>query len=329
MLAILLGVLLAGAVDAAEWAAGYRGLTLPAAPAGPAGLWYPAAGAAEAEVAIGPHRARLAAGAPLAGGARWPVILLSHGTGGAPAAHHHTAAALARAGFVALAVTHAGDTVGDEAAQGSLALMARRAAELSRALDWLLGESDIAAGLDPGRVGVFGFSAGGATALILAGAVPEAAALPRFCATEPEDALCRFFPGGRFRDQDAPPPRFAPDPRIRAVVAAAPGPGFLFVAPGALAGLRVPVQLWRPEADALLRHPHHAEAIRRALPVPPEFVLVPAAGHYAFLAPCPARLAAAVPEICEDPPGFDRVGFHPLLHARVADFFRRSLAPPP
>ncbi len=47
------------------------------------------------------------------------------------------------------------------------------------------------------------------------------------------------------------------------------------------------------------------------------------AGHFAFLAPCSAELAAAVPRICTDvPAGFDRAAFHRAFNAAVAQYFR-------
>ncbi|MDO9710064.1 alpha/beta hydrolase [Paracraurococcus lichenis] len=85
------------------------------------------------------------------------------------------------------------------------------------------------------------------------------------------------------------------------------------------------MQLWRGAADEVLPHPWHAEQIRRFLPAAPEMHVVPRAGHYAFLAPCPEGMAAAVPEICLDPPGFDRVAFHRALNRDVVGFFRKVL----
>jgi predicted dienelactone hydrolase len=114
------------------------------------------------------------------------------------------------------------------------------------------------------------------------------------------------------------------DARIRAVVAAAPAVGWAFTGRG-LAALQVPVQLWRGAADEVLPHPWHAELVRRALPQPPALRVVPKAGHYAFLAPCPDAMAAAVPEICLDAPGFDRVAFHRAFNAAVVGFFRTTL----
>jgi predicted dienelactone hydrolase len=57
----------------------------------------------------------------------------------------------------------------------------------------------------------------------------------------------------------------------------------------------------------------------------PETHIVPLAGHFAFLAPCSDALARRVPEICRDPPGFDRAAFHQEFNRAVADFFRQRL----
>ena len=53
--------------------------------------------------------------------------------------------------------------------------------------------------------------------------------------------------------------------------------------------------------------------------------VVPKAGHYAFQEPCPPPMAAAVPEICLDPPGFDRAAFHNELNGALIAFFRANL----
>lgn len=116
------------------------------------------------------------------------------------------------------------------------------------------------------------------------------------------------------------------DARIRAVVAAAPALGFSFV-PRGLAGVTAPVQIWRPEADEILMHPWNAELVRRLLPGGAEMHVVPRAGHYAILAPCPEPMTLAVPEICIDPEGFDRAAFHATMERAVVEFFTARLAP--
>jgi len=64
------------------------------------------------------------------------------------------------------------------------------------------------------------------------------------------------------------------------------------------------------------------------LPRTPEYVLVPGAGHYAYLAPCPESLLVRTPLLCTDPPGIDRASFHLQLGAEIAEFFRHALVVP-
>ena len=92
-----------------------------------------------------------------------------------------------------------------------------------------------------------------------------------------------------------------------------------------LASVRVPLQLWRAAADHHQPNPWYEEAVRASLPVPPEYHVVANADHYAFLAPCNPEFAAAVPQICTDPPGFDREAFHRRFNAEVVRFFSNTL----
>jgi predicted dienelactone hydrolase len=116
-----------------------------------------------------------------------------------------------------------------------------------------------------------------------------------------------------------------PDRRIKALVVAAPALGFTFA--NGLAEVTQPVQLWRADDDQVLPAPAYADAVRAALPSPPEFHEVVGAGHFDFLAPCSEKLAQFVPIICRSAPGFDRAAFHARFDAAVVTFFRRTLTP--
>lgn len=65
--------------------------------------------------------------------------------------------------------------------------------------------------------------------------------------------------------------------------------------------------------------------VTRSLPGNPDIHVVPA-GHYAFLPPCTAELAALRPQVCTDPDGFDRAAFHRAFDVAVVKFFREQLA---
>src|SRR5207253_7988876 len=110
-----------------------------------------------------------------------------------------------------------------------------------------------------------------------------------------------------------------PDERIKAAVIV--DPLSAFDAAG-LHAVSVPVQLWASEFGGDGVTPAAVEAVRRDLPMPPEWHWVPGSSHFAFIAPCPPAMAQAMPEICSDPAGFDRAAFHADFNAKVLAFFR-------
>ena len=114
------------------------------------------------------------------------------------------------------------------------------------------------------------------------------------------------------------------EPRIKAAVVAAPAVGYAFGREG-LKGITVPIQLWRAAEDHILPHPDYAEAVRIALPTPPEYHVVENADHFDFLAPCTDILRQVAPVICVSRPGFDRAAFHQTFNAEVVRFFKETL----
>ena len=283
------------------------------------GIWYPS----DAPVSPQPLNSfsqSVAINAPVAGN-HLPLILISHGTGGAFSDHYDTALALAKAGFVVAAVTHTGD---NHKNQSKMALVADRPRHVSLLLDYMLAAWPARDQLDPTRVGVFGFSLGGFTALVLIGAVPDMARIGPYCAEHPQDFACSVT---RERHLDVPTPTaetWLHDARIKAAVIAAPALGFTFT-PAGLSAVSVPVQLWRAEEDEILPHPNYAQAVYEALPRKPDYHVVPNARHLAFLAPCSETLAKKAPEVCRDEPDFDRAAFHEKFNAAVVAFFETQL----
>lgn len=250
-----------------------------------------------------------------------PLIVISHGNGGDYRSHEATARALASAGFVVAALTHTGDNWRDQSRATDVALRPR---QLSLLIDYMLTRWQGHEGLDPERVGAFGFSAGGFTVLTAAGGRPDLSRMIDHCRDHPGFYDCRLVrTAGRVNERTAPG-AWAHDARIRAVVAAAPALGFAFT-PDGLAGVTQPVQLWRAGADQVLPSPFYAEPVRDGLPTPPEYHVAQGAGHFDFLPPCSERLAAAAPVICAPTPGFDRAAFHAGFEREVIAFFRRSL----
>ena len=269
-------------------------------PAIEAGVWYPA------EAATAPR----------------PIIVISHGHGGDFRSHIDTAQALAKAGFVVATLTHTGDNWRD---QSRATDVVDRARQLSVLIDHMLGQWEGRAGIDAGRIGAFGHSAGAFNVLAAAGGNPDLTRLGDHCRANPGFYDCRLVgqhPGTMTGAQDAP--LLPHDARLKAMAVAAPALGFTFTREG-LAHVTQPVQLWQAGADQILPAPFYVEPVRDALPRPPEYVRVDGAGHFDFLPPCSPELAANAPMICAPTPGFDRAAFHEVLNREMIRFFQTHL----
>ncbi|CAN7212041.1 alpha/beta hydrolase family protein [Paraburkholderia sp. SIMBA_054] len=149
------------------------------------GIWYPT-NAAAAEQTVGNVTETVARDAPIAGRGL-PLVVISHGGGGWYDSHYDTAIALAQAGFVAAAVSHAGDTFDD---QSRVLQLWRRPAQLNRLVDYMLDEWVGHQHLDKTRVGAFGFSNGGFTVLVMIGGVPNLSEIAPYCHAHPDHDLC-------------------------------------------------------------------------------------------------------------------------------------------
>lgn len=287
-----------------------------------AGIWYPTDAPASLH-ALGTFTQNVAPGGLIAGD-NLPLVVISHGGAGSYEGHSDTALALAHAGFVAAAISHAGDTFDD---QSHVLQLWRRPAQLHRLVDYMLEEWHWHAQLNAVRVGAFGFSNGGFTVLVAAGGVPDLAAIAPYCEAHPDHDLCEALKQGGIDPhlgKDIPADVWVHDPRINALVIAAPAFGFAFNRAG-LSNVRAPIQLWRAADDRHQPNPYYDEAIRAALPQAPEYHVVPNAGHYDFLPPCDARHARIAPAICKSLPGFDRAAFHEEFNADMVRFFKATL----
>ncbi len=285
------------------------------------GIWYPSQDTAQA-VAMGPTTMSVAVnGIPQ--GKALPLVVMSHGTGSSFLGHFDTAIALADAGFVVAAVTHAGDNYADHSRSADVM---DRPRQISRVIDHMLTTWDGHAMIDPARIGMFGFSSGAFTTLVSIGGIPDFSKVGPMCRQYPGDFACQLI--AKSGSNPAVPltaaTARAADPRIKAAVVAAPALGFTF-SPDGLKNVKVPVQLWRAENDAIVPHPRYAEAVRLALPEAPDYHVVPNAGHFDFLAPCSSALASIAPAICTSAVGFDRAAFHASFNAAVVSFFNKTL----
>jgi predicted dienelactone hydrolase len=268
-------------------------------------------------------------GAAIAEG-RFPLLLLSHGSGGNMDNLSWLSSRLALQGAMVLAVNHPGSTSGDSSPRRSVRL-AERAADLSVALDYILADPTFAAHVDRSRITSLGFSLGGATALNLVGARTDRGLYRDYCGRfggEPAD--CAFLAKGGV-DLANMPDAFEGDmrdPRIGSAVAVDPALTYAFT-DASVAAMDLPVLLinlggeerWMA-VDASARGSNLTGRLPRV-----EYATASPASHFTFLALCKPggreRLAEERDDpVCDDPAGTDRAGIHDEIVERIAEFLR-------
>ncbi|MDR6990644.1 dienelactone hydrolase family protein [Luteimonas sp. 3794] len=289
----------------------------------PAAVFYPALASGEqaGSVMAGPYRVEATPGAAPAPG-RHPLLVLSHGNGGTRYGHHDLAVALARQGYVVVAPEHAGNHHGDQSGFGTDRVLLGRAWQASRALDAVLSDDRLGPHVDAARIGAVGFSAGGYTTLLLAGAVPDFARFDRFCEAHPgTPELCDPPPAGGMHTLSNPPP--TADRRVRAAFVMAPL-ALVFDSAG-VSDMHAPVFLLTAEHDEVLMPSANGDHLRSLLPDLAGSREIAGAGHFVFLAPCPPPLVDALPQLCVDPHGIDREAEHARIAADALAFFDRYL----
>jgi predicted dienelactone hydrolase len=123
---------------------------------------------AEAPLEAGPFTIHASINAPIAPAKAFPVLLFSHGNGrgGSPLHDGDLITSLARQGFIVIAPFHSGTRPFRD-----------RPRQLHKALDQVLADQRFTAQADRSRLGIVGYSFGGAVALIAAGATPDFAHL--------------------------------------------------------------------------------------------------------------------------------------------------------
>ncbi|MFK0088101.1 alpha/beta hydrolase family protein [Pseudomonas sp. NPDC090755] len=322
----LLGLSLPGQAEPAQhWSVGLHRLVfadpLDARPV-QALAFYPSTGP-ERSSRIDGYRVDAHEGAPIALG-RYPLLMLSHGNTGTPLALHDLATALARRGFVVVAVTHPGDNAHDHSRLGALSNLYGRPLQISAAITASSKDPLLAPYVRDDKVGVIGYSAGGETALILSGAQPDLQRLQRYCQERPQDADACKTNGVLVADR-ADLSAHA-DPRVHAVLLMAPLS--LMFGRQALSQVRVPALIYSGDKDQLLAVDKNAGALVRKLPVTPNYRRLAGAGHFVFMAPCDDEQREHMAALCDDPDGVDREDIHLSLQAEAAHFFARTLGRP-
>jgi len=295
------------------------------------------------QIQHGPFHLELAPeGRVLAGNGR--LVIMSHGSGGSPWVGVDLATTLVKRGFVVAMPEHRGDNYKDTSAPGPDS-WTRRPGEVSRAIDRVGADARFHDALKLDKVGVFGLSAGGHTALELAGGSWSPARFAEHCqvSTHLRDdfAACvgldaslkgNIFDDAklwiaervirhRFADDVA---RHSRDARIAVAVAAVP-----FAADFDMESFRhltVPIGMVVSSDDLWLAPRYHDLAVLAVCNTCTVIATLHPGGHGAMLSPAPVFATGLEGSLLKDPPGFDRQQI-PAVNDKVADFLEEHLRP--
>lgn len=263
----------------------------------PVFVMYPAA-AAHGVYDVGPFTVTAGLNAPVAAG-QFPVVIISHGSGGNRLGYLTLAQALAEAGYVVLCPEHFGNNRDDNFLEGKTRNLELRPRHIGLCLDEIAGNEILSGATLSDQAAVIGHSMGGYTALAAAGGKVWNAA------------------------KRAVPTR--PDARLRALVLLAPATAW-FTPQEALKDVTLPMLIYDGEHDPFTS-PEHVARILEQVPDTRKITHhhIENAGHFSFLSPFPAAMTSPDFPPSQDPAGFDRVAFHDRLNGEVVGFLREFL----
>ena len=296
-------------------------------------VWYPAAAGGK-RIVVGNNRLfRGTAGmrdAPFLAG-RYPLVLISHGSGGSIDTLGWIASHLAMAGFIVAGPNHPGTTTGNSTPANTIKLW-QRPADLSAVLTAMMADPHVSKHIDAERVGAMGFSLGGHTVMAIAGARVSREDYARYCEANSTMPDCVWFASDQVDMRAVEKAAFegtSRDARISAVVAIDPSVVQAFI-PASLDGITIPVNLINLGAsDSAWWDAVRADIIAGRIDNARHQVISDAA-HLTFLAECQTGARAFLEEVgetdplCDDAGGRTRSKIHTQIKDMIEAAFRQS-----
>jgi predicted dienelactone hydrolase len=256
---------------------------------------------------------------------KFPLVILSHGSGGEYYNHTWLIDSLIENGFIVAALNHPMNTTRDNTDEGVISVW-HRPRDISVLLDYLLNDSNWVNVIDENRIGAAGFSSGGYTVLALAGAIYDPELMSAYCTSQERGKDCELATDSSnvdFRDSSAS----YKDERIKSVFSMAPAVGSS-ITKESLAEIELPVFIIASKDDELV-NPKQG-AIRYAENIPlSDLVLLPSGGHFIFLE-CNAITAVvdwfnSELDLCGTKFNVDRDEIREMVSAKAVSFFNDNL----
>lgn len=269
--------------------------------------------------------------APYADGS-FPMVLISHGAGGNAGQFGWIASALAEEGYVVVLPNHPGSTSGNASAQDAVRVW-ERPADISAVIDEIEANPQDYAFIDSSRIATLGFSAGGYTAMAVSGAQVDVDALQGFCDNGSHGMSdCSFLAraGVNLHEIDLSlASQNLRDPRIKAAVIIDPGIVETLTS-SSLARINIPMMIVNLGDEETIPVGVYAKTAAEIIPTA-QYVIVPDAIHFSFLAECKPKGAAILANegepdpLCSDAGGRDRSAIHNELEGLISSYLNTVL----
>ncbi|MDS7595908.1 serine aminopeptidase domain-containing protein [Agrobacterium tumefaciens] len=311
-------------------------------------IWYPSTGQNGTPVMSGDNR--IFEGAPALEDAevkrgRFPLVLISHGSGSRAEGMAWIATKLASEGFIVAGTNHPGTTSGDSTPADTPKIW-ERTDDLSTLVTALTSNKDWANAIDADKIGVLGFSLGASAAMEISGARADLDAYVQYCEDYASSMDCEWFSGGRayMNGEAVSVPKFDlrtvdkvrfeqsnRDQRIRSAVLVDPGLEVAFTSeslrkidiPLAFINLgsvgKIPISVLSDQLAKDVQNSTYAQ--------------VNEADHFSFLPVCKPGAAAFLKSvgerdpICEPAGTRERSDIHKELETMIVSAFNRTLKP--
>jgi predicted dienelactone hydrolase len=260
---------------------------------------------------------------------KFPLILLSHGTGGNRFSLAWLAIFLAKNGYIVAAPDHWGNTYDNKIPEYFVRYW-ERPLDISFLLTHILNDKTLSPYIDSARIGMAGFSFGGYTTLALAGADLDCSLLKKAAET-PEGKkefnvpelgdlrkLIRQIPCGIV-------PKTFKDRRIKAFVAMSPAAGLGFQNTEQTRQIKSPVLIIGAESDRIAPVKTNAGFYHKLIHDSDYILLQGKVGHYVFLNVGNEDLKKEAKKYYLDDKTVDREKVHMEVENDIIRFFRKSL----
>jgi len=263
---------------------------------------------------------------------KFPLILISHGTGGGRITLEWLADKLAENGFIVASVDHYGNTYDNKIAEDFLEPW-RRPLDISFALTSLLKDTLFGARIDTGRIGAAGFSIGGYTVIALAGGRLSLEALKNYFDTpqgKKEENIPEFPGIDKYINMQAITESFKNSPplkddRIKAFFAMSPAIGQGFTNSEQFSDIKRPVYIVSAQSDSIAPVKTNAMHYHELIKGSQLTVIKGKAGHYIFLNEATDQFKKQAPFIFTDDPSVNRHVVHEQVSQLAVDFFKHNL----